>query len=220
MWSPDGAFLAFASDRTPHSSIYRKPVHGNDEESLVVSGDENVFPLDYAKDGSSLLYHQDNSAQHTIGIWLKPLTGSSTAREVASNSFDQRDGRLSPDGKFVTYVSNESGTDEVYVKPQDGSAKVRVSMAGGDILSGARTEENSSTERCRRADGRNSRQGRRSRGRKPTCIVSEPVRGAQSARQTRARTMFRPMANGLCSPAGLQGTRSRRLPCRSDGSEC
>lgn len=131
VWSPDGAFLAFASDRTPHSSIYRKPVHGNDVESLVMSADENVFPDDYARDGSSLLYHQDNSAQRTIAIWLKPLTGSSTPREVARNSFDQRDGRLSPDGKSVAYVSNESGTAEVYVKPLDGATKVRVSMAGG-----------------------------------------------------------------------------------------
>ena len=52
---------------------------------------------------------------------------------VLSSAFNEREPRLSPDGKWLAYTSNESGVDEVYVVPYPGLAgKWQLSTGGGE----------------------------------------------------------------------------------------
>ena len=131
VWSPDGAFLAFASDRNAKSSIYRKAVSGSGEEEMLVPprSDGGVFPRDWSPDGRFILYNLDQGSQ---SLWLFPVAGERKPVPILSTSeFLSAEGRLSPDGKWVAYVSRESGTAEVYVKPVATPGKIRVSSNGG-----------------------------------------------------------------------------------------
>jgi Tol biopolymer transport system component len=130
-WSPDGKYIAFASDRTPRSSIYRKAIDGSDaEELLLPAGDTGgVFPDDWSRDGRLLAYHVN--VLDTVHLWFLPLSGDRTPRPFLKTRFREFGTKFSPDSKTVAYFSNESGTLEVYVATVDKPGKLRVSSAGG-----------------------------------------------------------------------------------------
>ena len=68
-----------------------------------------------------------------IDIWLLPLFGDRKATPFLKTQFEERSSKFSLDGKWVAYVSDESGKFEVYVQPFSGSgSKVKVSSDGGD----------------------------------------------------------------------------------------
>jgi dipeptidyl aminopeptidase/acylaminoacyl peptidase len=127
VWSPDGAWIAFASDRTAPSGIYRKGVNRiGDEEVLVARSDGGAFPRDWSAGG--LLFNLNVGATDTL--WILASSGKPAAR-FSLQPDPLAGGRYSPDGKWVAYPSVESGVEEIYVIPVGGGAKVRVSTAGG-----------------------------------------------------------------------------------------
>jgi serine/threonine protein kinase len=130
-WSPDSKYLAFASDRTPRSTIYRKAVDGTGEEELMVpAGDTmGVFTEDWSHDGRLLGYHANTS--DSIGLWLLPLTGGGTPRPFLPARFRQYGLKFSPDSKTVAWSSSETGSFEVYAALIDKPGKQRVSFGGG-----------------------------------------------------------------------------------------
>jgi Tol biopolymer transport system component/predicted Ser/Thr protein kinase len=131
VWSPDGKYLAFASDRTPRSTIYRKAADGSGEEELLVPAGDTMgaFTEDWSRDGRLLGYHANMSG--SIGFWLLPLTGGGKPRPFLPTMFREFGLKFSPDGNTVAYSSNESGTFEVYAAPIDKPGKQRVSFGGG-----------------------------------------------------------------------------------------
>jgi len=66
-------------------------------------------------DGRFLLFAGE-SKRTGIDLWLLPLSGGTRAIPLLQQDFDQLDGRVSPDGRWLAYVSNESGTNEVFVR--------------------------------------------------------------------------------------------------------
>jgi serine/threonine protein kinase len=131
-WSPDGKYLAFASDRTPRSSIYRKAADGSGEEELLVPAGDTMgaFTDDWSHNGRLLAYHMDMT--DTIDLWLLPLLGDGKPRPFLKTRFREFGMKFSPDSKTVAYVSNDSGAFEVYVAPIDKPGKQRVSSGGGN----------------------------------------------------------------------------------------
>jgi Tol biopolymer transport system component len=138
VWSASGdriAFSAFrASQDLAQSSIRSKSADGTGEEVELVGGKGFRRPTDWSGDGRTLLYDElDSSFTTVISSWLD-LTHSPPAVHSAAMtpSFSERQGRLSPDGKYLAYSSNESGRYEVYVRqfPQ-GGGKQQISSAGG-----------------------------------------------------------------------------------------
>jgi Tol biopolymer transport system component len=132
VWSPDGKYLAFASDRTPHSSIYRKAVNGNGEEELLVLGGSTggAFTTDWSHDGRLLAYELD-TLDAKEDMWLLPLFGDRKPQPFLTTRFTENFVKFSPDSKTAAYVSNESGVMEVYVAGIDKPGKQRVSSGGG-----------------------------------------------------------------------------------------
>ena len=67
-------------------------------------------------------------------IWLLPLTGDRKPRPIVKTRFAEGDGEVSPDGRWLAYVSDESGRPEVYVQGfPDGGDRLQVSIDGGDV---------------------------------------------------------------------------------------
>ena len=66
-----------------------------------------------------------------IDLWVLPLTGERKPFPVAETSFDEGQGRFSPDGRWVAYASNETGRSEIYVRAFPGPGDRRLVSKGG-----------------------------------------------------------------------------------------
>jgi eukaryotic-like serine/threonine-protein kinase len=133
IWSPDGKWIAYTSDRNGHTSLYRKLSDGTGAEELLLTDEQVVLASDWSRDGKYLLYSR-GSLGTTSEIWALPLEGERKPQVVigkVANSFSGA-GCLSPDGHWLAYTSNESGTAEVYVVAfGGGQGKWQVSTTGG-----------------------------------------------------------------------------------------
>ena len=132
VWSPDGKWIAYASDRGGRMSINRKASDGSGpEEVLLKEGHQLPFPTSWSSDGKYLLY--------SIGpvggqeVWALPLEGDRTPFLLLTHAPNATVSmaRLSSDGHWLTYTSTESGAPEVYVTAFRGQGKWQVSSNGG-----------------------------------------------------------------------------------------
>jgi Tol biopolymer transport system component len=131
VWSPDGKYVAFNSNRRGVYDIYEKAVSGNGNEDLLVATPQNKAPLDWSSDGRFVLYR---SPGVTTGfdLWALPVSGDRKPFPVAQTKFEERDGQFSPDGKWLAYQTNESGRTEIVVQPFPGpGSKLQISRNGG-----------------------------------------------------------------------------------------
>jgi eukaryotic-like serine/threonine-protein kinase len=114
-------------------TLYQKRNTGNDQEELLLkAGAEYMNPTDWSKDGRFIIYSQWGSGAQQGDLWVLPLEGKRQPRKYLASPFHEYWGRLSPDGRWMAYVSNETGSDEVYVQsfPEPGRRE-RVSNGGG-----------------------------------------------------------------------------------------
>jgi Tol biopolymer transport system component len=130
-WSPDSRQLAFASDRNGRSSVYVKAIDGGDEELLIRLPDRGVFPKDWSKDGSLLTLGID-SPGGIPGLAAMRLIGDRTPFTIGSGASErENEATLTRDGRWMAFVSRQSGADEVYVAPFPRGGRRRISAGGG-----------------------------------------------------------------------------------------
>ncbi len=132
-WSPDGSRIVYAfQDASTYSSdLFRKPSAGTGQEELVLHGGVNALPEDWSRDGKFLVYSQTDQKTAT-DIWLLPMDGASKPIPYLRTPYDEGGARLSPDGKWMVYRSNESGQNQVYIQAMPVSgAKWQISTTGG-----------------------------------------------------------------------------------------
>ena len=139
VWSPDGQRLAFNQiQRDGRTSVVEIPATGGAPREIVPPGDNAV--TDWSPDGQLLLLRHGEPIASPGDIWVAPIGGE--ARALLQTPFAEYHARFSPDGRWISYVSNESGRDEVYVMPfvmptaaatppAAAGDRVRVSTAGG-----------------------------------------------------------------------------------------
>jgi Tol biopolymer transport system component/tRNA A-37 threonylcarbamoyl transferase component Bud32 len=132
VWSPDGRQIAFASNREGGvSQIYRKDASGNAMEERLTDGPNPKVPTDWSRDGRFLLY-EERDAKGIMSSWELPLEGDRKPVPLLQSGFSQTQPQLSPDGKWIAYTSDESGSVEVFLQtfPPSGG-KWQVSTKGG-----------------------------------------------------------------------------------------
>lgn len=133
VWSPDGKWIAYTSDRNGHSNLLRKPADGSGAEELLLTDDQVMLATDWTQDGKYLLYSRGPAGSHWE-IWALPLEGERKPWLVVprtANSFSVM-GDVSPDGHWITYMSTESGNPQVYVVPfRGGQGKWQISTTEG-----------------------------------------------------------------------------------------
>jgi len=133
VWSPDGSRIAFSSNRLVGggTDIYQKMSSGDGVEELLLRPGATVFPTDWSTDGRFILY-QAIDHRTNYDLWALPLEGERKPIALVQTAFSETFGRLSPDGRWLAYTSDESGRLEVYVRPflRPGGAQL-ISTGGG-----------------------------------------------------------------------------------------
>jgi Tol biopolymer transport system component len=136
IWTPDGQGVTYASTRDQGSvALYTSPADGSGEPTRLSPGVDPggggrfLFPGTWLRDGSGLVFHAIETSDD-IGILR---AGSGTEEMLLAGRFAELEPSLSPDDRFMAYVSDESGRREVYVRSLHGAARrVQVSSEGGD----------------------------------------------------------------------------------------
>jgi hypothetical protein len=91
-----------------------------------------LTPSDWSPDGRFLLYTFSGGFPPTSDVWALPLFGDRQPFPVADTRFGESLGAFSPDGRWIAYVSDETGQPNVYVQPfQRAGGRQRISINGG-----------------------------------------------------------------------------------------
>jgi Tol biopolymer transport system component len=131
IWSPDAARIVFVSRRDGRQALMTTSAAGGGVEQEIATWPHTVRPTDWSSDGRLLLF-TSRDPRTGLDVWVMPVMGDGKANALIQTSFNESDARFSPDGRWVAYVSNDSGVDQVFVRsfPQTES-RWQVSVSGG-----------------------------------------------------------------------------------------
>jgi serine/threonine-protein kinase len=133
VWAPDGERIAFASVRGESlvASIYWRAADGSGDTTLLLESEYPRFPRDWSPDGDVLAFVEWHP-ETMRDIWMLEIGEPGEARPFIASKFDEYAPLFSPDGRFIAYVSDESGRPEVYVESVPrGGGRWLVSSGGG-----------------------------------------------------------------------------------------
>jgi Tol biopolymer transport system component len=131
LWSPDGTRIAFVSRRDGRVALMTTGAAGGGVEQEIANWPRGAQLTDWSTDGRMLLF-TSRDPNTGLDVWMMPMMGDSKPSVLMQTPFNESEARLSPDGRWVAYVSNESGVDQVFVRafPQT-EGKWQVSISGG-----------------------------------------------------------------------------------------
>jgi Tol biopolymer transport system component len=130
VWSADGGQIVFQSDRKGHRDVYRKSSSGAGSEGLLLESDQITVPSDSSADGRFLLYYSIDP-KSVRDLWVLPMHGERTPRVFLKTPFEERWAVSLPNGRWVAYMSDESGRSEIYIRPFTGLSSGTSAGAAG-----------------------------------------------------------------------------------------
>jgi Tol biopolymer transport system component len=130
--SRDGRWVAYTSARETGFTVIRKSVDGSGEEESLFEAGSGTWVDDWSADGRSLLIERF-SPEKGSDLWILPLDGSRKAAPFLETPVNEGHAVISPDGRYVAYVSDEGGLAQIFVRPfPAGGGRWQVSRNGGD----------------------------------------------------------------------------------------
>ena len=143
VWSADGSSIIFDSIHEGEMNLYLKLASGAGGERLLLKSTaeykNDKYATSLSRDGRFLLYTVEDPETKS-DLWVLPLQGDRKPRPFLRTKFNEGLGRFSPDGHWIAYTSDESGSDEIYVRefssdsaqgPWDAGSKWLISKGGG-----------------------------------------------------------------------------------------
>ena len=130
-WTPDGTRVVFIERTGGGATPFWVPADGSGEPEPVFKGSHQGGVGSFSPDGQ-LVTFQRRSPDTGLDVWVRTLHGTQTEQPFVRTRFTEVGGEFSPDGRWISYVSDESGQYEVYVRPYPGpGGKWQVSTQGG-----------------------------------------------------------------------------------------
>jgi len=131
IWSPDGRNVVYSSlYENSKFSLLIKAADGSTIEKVLLKDENDNVANHWSADGKFIIYERRD--KRSTDLWILPTTGDSKPFPFLQTEFNEYGASFSPDGRWVAYTSNESGRNEVYVRPFPGpGGKSQVSVSGG-----------------------------------------------------------------------------------------
>ena len=130
-WTPDGKRVLYRSDEEGRSSIWWRPVDLSAPATpLLTKKGSQFFEGVITPDGRHIIYQQDTTG---ADVYYRALAGDTSPKPIAASpQFTEDMARISPDGRWVAFVTDESGTAQVVVQPFPGpGGRTQLSTTGG-----------------------------------------------------------------------------------------
>ena len=131
-WTPDGRAVTFSSDRGGNFQVYQRRADGTGTDSLLLASQLQAYEAQVSRDGRWMVMRAGQTENGRDIVALR--VGQDTApRPLLAGAYDEEALALSPDGRWLAYVSNETGRREVFVRPfpEVDSGKWQISTTGG-----------------------------------------------------------------------------------------
>jgi len=130
-WSPDSSRVGYVGLRQGAYGLYQKLSNGEGTEELLYQSNAPLVLTDWSMDGRYLTYYATDLGGGAL--FALPLTGTGERKpiEIFRSKFQLTGPRLSPDDRFVSYVSNETGKTELYVRPFNPTAAPGAAPSAG-----------------------------------------------------------------------------------------
>jgi serine/threonine-protein kinase len=128
VWSVDGSRVYYASERSGPWQIYTRAADASDEERRVSNSENSEAPAAMSPDGGEILVRVDRK---DTGADIDLMNLDGRGRPLVRSDADETPGVFSPDGRWIAYQSDESGRNEVYVRPRSGPGRWQISNEGG-----------------------------------------------------------------------------------------
>ena len=115
-WTPDAKQIAFRSEREGRYNLFWKPADAVGAEEQITNSEHFYGVSSVSPDGKLAFYSEDHPTNR-LDIWVVPLEGERKPTLFLQTPFNELVPRISPDGRWLAYLSDESGRFEVYVRP-------------------------------------------------------------------------------------------------------
>jgi Tol biopolymer transport system component len=133
-WSPDGTRILYRKTAADgKSTLWWQPADlSGAAEQLIASAGKDIWQGELTPDGKTVVYRTGSLA--SADIWYRRVSGDTAEKGIATAKFSENAPRISPDGRWVAYSSDVSGSNQVYVQPFPGpGAQIPVSVSGGTV---------------------------------------------------------------------------------------
>jgi Tol biopolymer transport system component len=131
VWSPDGSRIIWSSNREGTFDLYWKATSGAGLEERVLKSTNYAIPTGWSLDGRFIVYYEIDPKTKR-DLWVLPLFGDRKPFPFLQTESSETAGQVSPDGRWMCYISDQSGAFEVYVRSfPSGSGQWLVSTKGG-----------------------------------------------------------------------------------------
>ena len=128
VWSPDGRQIAYG---TTEGVLIVRAADGSSEPKTIVTQTPNLIASTWSGDGKTIAYRVQNPKTGSLDIWIVPADGSGPPRPFLATPTEEQGARFSPNGRWMSFTSDESGRREVYVVPYPGPGEKRQISTGG-----------------------------------------------------------------------------------------
>ncbi len=131
VWTPDSREVVFSSNHGGTFDLYRRAADGTGAVRPLTNSPDSLFPSSISPDGKLLVYRVGAVSRLDLGVLS--LEGEGAPQLLLATDINERSGEISPDGRFLAYQSDESGKDEIYVRPfpEVDGGRFPISVGGG-----------------------------------------------------------------------------------------